>query len=149
MKLLLKALTIIILIFSFYNGNAQVKTAKKNLFDSYAANISCPKSELDKIFTTPQGGHLKLSLGNNFEFSGTVTSTIQRYHNLQSVTIKSANPDGLLFGISKRTNDDKSITYVGRLINQKYGDALQLKLDNAGNYFLNKIKTDELIEDRE
>jgi hypothetical protein len=155
MKLLSKAL-IISLFFVSYESNAQVTTAKvqvttakPNLFDSYAANISCPKSELDKIFTTQEGGLLKLSFGNNFQFTGTVTSSIQRYTNLQSVIIKSNNSDSLLLGISKRTNDDRSFTYIGRIINQKYGDAFELKLDNNGNYFLNKIKTDDLIQDRE
>ena len=46
-------------------------------------------------------------------------------------------------------NDDNTYTYVGRIINQKYGDAFELKLDNNGNYYLNKIKTDDLIQDRE
>ncbi len=156
MKLISRALLISVFFVSFYQSKAQVTTAKEpvtiakpNLFDSYSANISCPKSELDKIFTTPEGGLLKLSFGNNFRFTGSVTSSIQRYTNLQSVTIKSIISDSLLLGISKRTNDDKSFTYIGRIINQKYGDAFELKFDNNGNYFLNKIKTDDLIQDRE
>ncbi|MEP6616646.1 MAG: hypothetical protein ABJA57_08715 [Ginsengibacter sp.] len=149
MKLLSKALIISAIFVSSYDSKAQVTTAKPNLFDAYNSTINCPKSELDKIFTTAEGNVLKLSLGNNFQFTGVVSSSIHRYTNLQSVTIKSNKSDGLVLGISKRINDDKSYTYIGRIINQKYGDAFELKSDNAGNYFLNKIKTDDLIEDHE
>jgi hypothetical protein len=149
MKLISKALIISAIIVSSYESKAQVTTTKSNLFDAYDNTISCPKSELDKIFTTPEGSVLKLSFGNNFQFTGTVSSSTHRYTNLQSVTIKSNKSDGLVLGISKRINDDRTYTYIGRIINQKYGDAYELKLDNAGNYYLNKIKTDDLIQDRE
>ena len=52
-----------------------------------------------------------------------------------------------LFSISKRINDDNTITYVGRIINEKYADGYELKKDNYGNYTFNKIKTEELIQD--
>jgi hypothetical protein len=52
-----------------------------------------------------------------------------------------------LLSISKRINDDNSITYVARIINEKYADGYELKKDIAGNYSFNKIKTDELIQD--
>ena len=149
MKLISKALFISAIIVSSYQSKAQVSTAKSNIFDAYDNTISCPKSELDKIFTSAEGSVLKLSFGNNFQFTGTVSSSTHRYTNLQSVTIKSNKSDGLVLGISKRINDDRTYTYIGRIINQKYGDAYELKLDNAGNYFLNKIKTDDLIQDRE
>ena len=149
MKLFSKALLISAIFLTSYESKAQVNTAKTNIFDAYDSKINCPKSELDKIFTTPEGSVLKLALGNNFQFTGTVSSSVHRYNNLQSVTIKSNKGDGLLLGISKRINDDRSYSYIGRIINHKYGDAFELKTDNAGNYYLNKIKTDQLIEDRE
>ena len=143
-KLLLSA---IVLIFS-NSIKAQVTTAKQNLFDNYSSAISCPKSELEKIFNSAEGTSIKLSFGNNFQFSGIVTSSVRRYNNLQSVSIKSTTTEGLVLGISKRTNDDLSYSYIGRIINHKYADAFELKSDANGNYYLNKIKTDDLIEDR-
>jgi hypothetical protein len=149
MNLFYKALLISAIFLTSYETNAQVKTAKSNIFDAYDSKVNCPKSELEKIFTTSEGSVLKLSFGNNFQFTGTISSSVHRYNNLQSVTIKSNKGDGLLLSISKRINDDRSYSYIGRIINQKYGDAFELKSDNAGNYYLNKIKTDDLIEDRE
>jgi len=52
-----------------------------------------------------------------------------------------------LLSISKRINDDNTITYVGRIINEKYADGYELKKDNNGNYSFNKIRTEELIQD--
>jgi len=52
-----------------------------------------------------------------------------------------------LLAISKRINDDKTVTYVGRIINDKYADGYELKRENNGSYAMQKIKTDALVED--
>jgi hypothetical protein len=49
--------------------------------------------------------------------------------------------------ISKRINDDQTITYVGRIINNNYADGYELKREKNGSYTMHKIKTDALIED--
>ena len=49
--------------------------------------------------------------------------------------------------ISKRIDDDNTITYVGRIINEKYADGYELIKDKSGNYSFNKIKTADLIQD--
>ncbi len=46
-----------------------------------------------------------------------------------------------LLSISRRINDDNSVTYVGRIINEKYADGYELIKDNSGNYSFTKIKT--------
>ena len=51
--------------------------------------------------------------------------------------------------ISKRTNDDNSISYVGRIINEKFADAYELKINTDGNYYLNKIKLYDILQDHE
>ena len=53
-----------------------------------------------------------------------------------------------MFSVSKRTNDDNSITYVGRIVNDKYSDGYELKSDSAGNYFLTKINMSEILQDQ-
>jgi len=150
MKCIYKAAVLFTLLISFNNIKAQVITERRpELFAAFAKTIDFPKTELEKIFTTPGGRIIKLSLGGNVGLTGVVTSSIQRYHNLQSVIVKLDNLDNTVLGISKRTNDDNSITYIGRIINTKYADAFELKADANGNYFINKKKTADLIEDRE
>ena len=150
MKCIYKAVALFTLLISFNYTRAQIITERRpQLFAAFAKTISFPKTELEKIFTLPEGRTIKLSLGENAGFVGVITSSIQRYYNLQSVIVKLNNLDDTILGISKRTNDDNSITYVGRIINTKYADAFELKTDANGNYFINKTKTADLIEDHE
>lgn len=150
MNRIFKAAVLFTLLICFNNVKAQVVTERRpQLFAAFAKTINFPKTELEKIFTTPEGRTIKLSLGDNVGLTGVITSSIQRYHNLQSVIVRLNNLDNTIFGISKRTNDDNSISYVGRIINTKYADAFEVKSDANGNYFINKTNTANLIEDHE
>ena len=145
-----KAVLLFTLLISFISARAQVFTERRpQLFAAFAKTINFPTTELEKIFTTPEGRTIKLSLGENVGLTGVIKSSIQRYHNLQSVVVSLNNLDNTIFGISKRTNDDNSISYVGRIINTKYADAFEVKADANGNYFINKKNTSDLIEDHE
>ncbi len=145
-----KAVLLFTLLISFISVRAQVFTERRpQLFAAFAKTINFPTTELEKIFTTPEGRTIKLSLGENVGLTGVIKSSIQRYHNLQSVVVSLNNLDNTILGISKRTNDDNSISYVGRIINTKYADAFEVKADANGNYFMNKKNTSDLIEDHE
>lgn len=150
MKRIYKAAVLFTLLISFNSLTAQIVTERRpQLFAAFAKSIHFPKLELEKIFTTSEGSIIKLSLGENVGLTGVITSSVQRYHNLQSVIVKLNNLDNTVLGISKITNDDKTISYTGRIINTKYADAFELKSDANGNYLLNKKNTADLIEDRD
>ena len=139
---------ILLLLAAGLNTKAQ-STSKPSLFNGYANVINCANSELEKAFTTVQGNSILLSFANNTNFTGQISSATQRYNNLKSVVVKLNNLQGAILAISKRINDDNSISYVGRIINEQYADGYELKQDVNGNYFLNKIKTDDLIQDHQ
>ncbi len=133
---------------AFLHSGAQiVKTARPYLFNSYAAVLPATVTELDKAFLAKQGASIQLQFSNNFSFTGTVSSSVQKYSNLSSVVIESQLLHNSVLAISKRINDDNSITYVGRIINEAYSDGYELKKDDKGNYAFNKIKTEDLIQD--
>jgi len=136
------------LLFITYSSQAQKLDQRPKLFNGVANKISYPKADLEKIFTKTKGSNFHISLPGNFTFSGTVVSTVQRYNNLKSFLIKSDLLDGAMFAVSKRINDDNSVTYVGRVVNDKYSDGYELKVDSAGNYFLNKINMNEILQDQ-
>lgn len=147
MKIMYKIAAICAIILLSYNSNAQILTSnRQNYFDKYAAKLPTPESELSKAFSVPQGGKVKLNFGD-FTFNGIVTSSIKRYDNLYTVIVKSPGLNNTLLAISKRINDDKTITYVGRIINDEYADGYELKKENNGSYAMHKIKTDALVED--
>jgi len=129
------------------SSKAQKINSRPKLFTKVDNKISYPKADLEKIFTKTKGSSVQISLPGNFNFSGTVVSSVQRYDNLKSFLIKSDVLNGTIFAISKRINDDNSVTYVGRIVNEKYSDGYELKQDSTGNYFLNKINMDEVLQD--
>ena len=148
MKNIPKVLALCITLIASYNTNAQViKSSRPDLFNNFSAKIPTAVTELNKAFLAAEGSSIQLSFANNFSFTGTVFSSIQRYRNLSSVVIKIPSLHNSLLSISKRINDDNTVTYVGRIINEKYADAYELKKDNYGSYTFNKIKTEDLIQD--
>ncbi len=129
------------------NQRTQIQTSNKSqLFRNVAQRIPAKMDELDKAFSSPEGSFIKLHF-KNFDFEGTITSSLKRYDNLFSVVIKSTSSDNTIFSLSKRTNEDKTITYIGRIINEKYADGYELIEAEDGGYILNKIKTDVLLQD--
>jgi hypothetical protein len=148
MKTISKVFVLCIILVTSYNTNAQVTTSSRPLlFSNFSANIPTAAAELNKAFIGAEGSLIQLNFTTNFSITGTVFSSVQRYNNLSSVIIKVPSLHNSLLSISKRTNDDNTITYVGRIINEKYADGYELKKDNIGNYSFNKIKTEELIQD--
>ena len=148
MKSISKVFVLCALLSTAYCSTAQVITSSRpDLFNSFSANIPASVTELDKAFIAGKGSSIQLNFANKFSFTGTVFSSVQRYSNLSSVIIKSPLLQNSLLSISKRINDDNTITYIGRIINEKYADGYELQKDNTGNYSFNKIKTEDLIQD--
>ena len=121
--------------------------AKPKLFSSFPQQIICSEAELSKAFTAAANQNINLSFSDNFLFGGMVTSNVIKYDNLQSVVIKSSVFGDAIFALSRITNADKSISYVGRIINKKYFDGYELKKDANNIYQLIKIETDTVIQD--
>jgi hypothetical protein len=149
MKTFTKACMLFLLLVITYSSGAQRTDLRPKLFNGVENKVSYPKAELEKIFTKTKGSKYQISLPGNFKFTGTVVSSVQRYDNLKSFLIKSDLLKGAMFAISRRINEDNTISYVGRIINEKYSDGYELKVDATGNYSLNKIDMNELIQDRQ
>jgi hypothetical protein len=131
------------------NNRSQIQSSgRSQLFRNVSQRVPAKITELDKAFSAREGTSVKLQF-KNFEFEGTITSTVKRYDNLHSVLIKSTSLDNAIFSISKRIGDDKKITYVGRIIHENYADGYELVQEEDGSYMLNKIKTDVLLQDYE
>ncbi|MEO7802656.1 MAG: hypothetical protein ABIR81_11675 [Ginsengibacter sp.] len=139
MKPILKTGLLCTIVFSALSVVAQNPDNRPKLFSSVSNKIDYRKAELRNLFKRKQGTSFQLSLNGNSNFAGTILSSVQKYPNLKTVIIKSDGANATVFGVSEITNDDKSITYVGRLTNEKFSDGFELQHDNAGNYFLRKI----------
>lgn len=142
-----KMMALCIVITCSFAAQAQVLTSnRQNYFNRYSNKLPTSVTELDKAFITPEGSKVKINFGD-FSFNGIITSSIKRYDNLYSVIVKSPDLDNTILSISKSINPDNSVSYIGRIINQKYADGFELSKGNDGAYAMNKIQTTSLIED--
>lgn len=147
MKIICKMMALCIIVLSSNSSMSQVLTSnRQNYFSKYSEKLPTAVSELDKAFHTAEGAKVKINFAD-FSFNGIVTSYVKRFDNLSSVIVKAPDLDNTILSISKRINPDKSISYIGRIINQKYADGFELRKDTDGTYAMNKIRTDALIED--
>lgn len=147
MKTFHKLVMLCIIVITTYQSQSQVlSSSRPQLFRTSSEKLPTAVTELDKAFSAKEGATLQFKF-YNLSFTGTVTSSVKRYDNLYSVIIKSSSLNNTLLSISKRINDDKSVTYVGRIINEKYADGYELTKGNDGTYAFNKIKTEVLIQD--
>lgn len=144
MKIISRTAILCLLIVCFYSGKAQ-HAPRPNLFDGYPTSLACPVSELAKIFSLVTGQAVQLTFSDK-SFTGVIGTTKHTYANLYNVVVKLANLQGAIFHVSKIINPDNSIRYTGRIINEKFGDGFELK-NISGNYYLEKIKTDDVIQD--
>lgn len=122
-------------------------SSKPKQFSNFPEKINCSEQELASVFNAAPGQAISLTFSDNFIFSGTVKSNLVKYSNLQSAVVVSPDYFNTIFSVSKITNDDGSISYIGRIINQNYFDGFELKKNITGVYQLTKIETDRVIQD--
>jgi hypothetical protein len=128
-------------------GFGQANTPKPKQFSSFPEVIDCSEQELARVFNTSPGQTISLSFSNNFTFAGNITSNLVKYANLQSAVMVSPDYANTIFSVSKITNGDGSLSYVGRIINKNYFDGFELKKNATGNYQLKKVETDRVMPD--
>ncbi len=148
MKYPIRKLTLMLCLYISAAAHAQnLPATKPSLFNNFPGKINCSEQELSKAFTATASQDISLSFSDNFIFSGRVSSNVVKYSNLQTVIIKSPVFGDAIFVLSKIINADRSTSYIGRIINQKYFDGYELKKDASNNYQLIKIETDKVIPD--
>lgn len=147
MKTLLKGMAMLLLMLSTNALLAQNPAMKKQpIFKSTADRLPATTAQLEQAFAAKEGSDVNFQF-RDLKFTGTIVSTIKRYENLYSVIIRSKGADNTLLSLSKRINDDKTITYVGRILNHSSSDGYELNQNADGTYTFHKIQTEELIQD--
>ncbi len=147
MKTLHKGLAMLILLIISDSLFAQTDNLRRSpMFKDIGDRVPAALTELEKAFDAKPGTEVNFKF-RNLAFSGTVISSVKKYENLYSVIIESKSLNNTLLSISRRINDDKSITYVGRILNQKAADGYELVKNTDGSYTFHKILTEELIQD--
>lgn len=125
----------------------QPKAAPVAAFSNFSNTIPVLETTLSGAMHMSMGKEVAVGLSQEFNFPGTVLSNENVYHNLQTLLIKSSLYNKSLLQISKQINDDKSITYVGRIFNPGGADGYSLKRAADGSYHFEKFETASILQD--
>jgi hypothetical protein len=126
--------------------NAQSASNKETIFAALPATINVDNMALVNAVAYNKGNTVNLAIANNLQFEGSVLSNVQKYDNLQIVTIQSVTNENTFLEISKITHADLSVQYKGMLINSNATDGFILKQNN-GVYALEKFETAKILQD--
>jgi hypothetical protein len=126
---------------------AQQQAPKPKLFDNLPSSITISESVLQSFFTLSPNQEATLNLGSSFSFPCRVLSKQSKYNNLQTVIVRSPAFDNAIFQVSKITNEDNSISFVGRILNEKAFDGFAIKKADDGTYTLEKFETGKVLDE--
>lgn len=142
MKSLCKSLLVLLLCLTFAVSFSQVK--KPTLFSRFPNVINCSETQFSNALMAKEGETVTLSFSNNFIISGKVISNVQKYANLQSMTIQLPAYANAIFNLSKQTETGQNIAYVGRILSTEAMDGFEIKKDDKGNYSFQKVEEQNL-----
>lgn len=132
---------------SFAQQHMESRTlpVKPALFSKFPDVINCTAAQLNNFFNSRQGENVNVSLNNTLTLGGSIKSNISKYSNLQTVVVKLPLFNNILFTLSKRTDQQNNIVYVGHLFDPAYADGYELKKISQENYQFIKIAMDQVL----
>lgn len=123
------------LIFQFSEASAQdlpeftkLQPEKTKLFDRIPAKFSVVSTAFERIFNFKVNEKVTLPLGADNFLEGTVTEKVRRSEEVTSINIIASNYQGALFTISRIAQPGKPVSYTGRLVSMKHGDAFMMTM---------------------
>lgn len=125
-------------------GFAQV--AKTKVFSQFPETVDISRSQLSKALTAEEGATVTLHFSSDLVITGTVVANVQKYDNLQSMVIKSEAFANALFHLSKVTNKDNTVIYLGRILSEDAADGYEIKSETAGIYQLKKVLLETIYQ---
>ncbi len=114
---------------------------RPKLFANLPDKIPVSLDKITSLFGEAVGRSVNISLTQNqqFQFEGEVISKISKYQNtIQSVVIRSTNFNGAILSVSRTTTPDGDLSYTGRIISFRHGDAYQLQKQADGFVLVKK-----------
>ena len=145
MKNLLKGIICLSLFLICQQSSAQKLPVREpdmnrpSLFQNLPSKISCRINDLSALLQSETGKAISFSLVDNLNFQGVVSSVASKSDNsLNSVVIRSTNFPGAALSFSRIKKEDRTFSYVGRIISFQHGDAYEINLENGQYYFVKK-----------
>lgn len=120
--------------------------ARPKIFQNFPETMDVSASTFQNLFSTQDGDDVSLNLAGTFNFPGKVISNSVKYSNLQTIVIISPQFNNAIFNISKITNADNTISYEGRIINERAFDGYELKQNADGTYTMKKFEMGKVLQ---
>ncbi|MBE7173798.1 MAG: hypothetical protein INR73_24710 [Williamsia sp.] len=117
---------------------------KPLLFNQLSSKTNISAVQLEQLFSLDADQHVKIPLGSGTYLTGVVKEKVARNKHVTNVTIECTNYDGALLTVSRIGGTGSSITYLGRVVNIRYGDVLLLT-GQDDRYYLVKEKASLVI----
>jgi len=136
--------TLLALLLCLTTAVSYSQTTKSAVFSRFPEKIDCLPSEVNAAFTAEKGQTISLHFSNDFIITGKVISKIRKYSNLESLTMRVPEYADAVFHLSRQTNDDQSISFVGRILSTDAFDGYEIKRDAGGNYQLHKVEEENI-----
>ncbi|MEO6915135.1 MAG: hypothetical protein ABI151_05295 [Chitinophagaceae bacterium] len=109
----------------------KLQTEKTRVFDRVPSKFSVYAVAMDRLFSLKANSKVVIPLdGSNF-IEGTVLEVVQHNEQVTSINISASNFDGAMLTLSRKTIPGQPVTYVGRLISMKHGDAFMMTMQGS------------------
>lgn len=116
------------------------------LFSNVPETVSIPVSLLDHVSSLVTGSPVDILLGETFHYKGTVvSSTVQNEGKLLTVIVTSPTLPGSFLTLSRVVHDDKTISYVARILSFQHADCMVLKKNTDHSYSFIKKKFYDIV----
>jgi hypothetical protein len=153
MKTILQSGLFIALLFLFSSLRSQTlpeltrqqpEKEKAKLFERIPSRFAIGSSAFEKIFSFRINEKVVLPLGAGSFLEGTVTEKVQQSPEVTSINIIASNYQGALFTISRIAIAGQPVSYAGRLVSIKHGDAFMMTMQGKELVFA-KQKQSSLV----
>jgi len=119
---------------------------KAALFALLPQKISIPASSLQNIFSATLSSNVSILLGTQLKIEGTVIAKCAVSPQQLSINIRCANFQNALLNISRITETNGTVSFIGRIVSLRHGDVLLLWEDNGQYSFIRQKQLLAMVE---
>ncbi len=116
------------------------------LFAQLPEKIAIPVTALRQIFSASLNGNISVALGASFKIEGTVIAKANISPEQLSINIRCNNFQNALLNISRITDADGSVSFIGRIVSMHHGDVLLLWEEKGQYTFIRQKQLLAMVE---
>ena len=153
MKILKTSAVCVLLTLCFFSSMAQELPLnepdynKPKLFSDLPDRIQVNVSALESLLEASEGKIVSAAITGSVVLNGVVVSKSDPNDpSVKSIVVKLSNRAGATLTFTKVLNQDKTISYLGRILSRNNSDAYEVVSDNGQYYFIKKHYYDIINE---